>query len=211
MATQSHTTANTEARIIDAARELFIENGFAATSMSDIAARAGINRPVLHYYFRTKDRMFKAVFSGIVDEIVPRVQGIILRRDLPPEERVGMVVDVYYDVLTANPSLPVFLMREMQRDFSNVAATMRELHIVQYFDTIKHGLLGEMDSGQLCRVELRYIFMTFYSMVIMPFVAKNLCCAVLLDEGETFGELLAKWKPHIVTTIVEMLKPKGQG
>ena len=65
---------DTEARIIDAARELFIEKGYAATSMSDIAARAGMNRPALHYYFRTKERMFRAVFGGIVDEIVPRIQ-----------------------------------------------------------------------------------------------------------------------------------------
>lgn len=206
MSMERQTISDTEARIIDAARELFVEQGFAATSMSEIAAKAGINRPALHYYFRTKERMFRAVFGGIVDAIVPRVQGIILQRDLPPEERVGRVVDVYYDVLTDNPSLPIFMMHEMNRDFGNVAMTMGELHIVQYFDTIKRGLLDEMERGLLRQVPLRYVFMTFYSMVIMPFVAKNLCCAVLLYEGESFEELLAKWKPHIVTTLVGMLK-----
>ncbi len=198
---------DTEARIIDAARELFIEKGYAATSMSDIAARAGMNRPALHYYFRTKERMFRAVFGGIVDEIVPRIQGIILRHELLPEDRVAMVVDVYYGVLKANPSLPIFLMREMHRDFANVAETMRELRIIQYFDSIKSGLVAEMNSGILKCVPLRYVFMTFYSMVIMPFGAKDLCCALLLDEGETFDDLLGKWKCHIVATIVGMLKP----
>ncbi len=190
---------------MDAARELFVENGYAATSMSDIAIKAGVNRPVLHYYFRTKDKMFGAVFGSIVNAIVPRVHDIVLRHDLPLAERVGMVIDVYYEMLMANPCLPVFMMREMQRDFGNVARTMYDMHIVQYIETIKRGLLNEMDNGTLCHVPLRYVFMTFYSMVIMPFVAKNLCCSVLLEDGESFEDLLAKWKLRIVDTIVAML------
>lgn len=57
---------NLETKIIEIAKQQFIENGFVETSMSDIAAKVGINRPGLHYYFRTKDRMFQAVFGDIV-------------------------------------------------------------------------------------------------------------------------------------------------
>lgn len=55
-------TENIESRIIEAAKQEFIKKGFEQTSMSDIAAVVGINRPTLHYYFRTKDKMFQAVF-----------------------------------------------------------------------------------------------------------------------------------------------------
>ena len=55
-----------EYQIIETAKQLFIEKGFVETSMSDIAAKVGINRPTLHYYFRTKDRMFQAVFDSDV-------------------------------------------------------------------------------------------------------------------------------------------------
>ena len=47
-----------EQRIIETAQQLFIEKGFTETSMSDIAHTVGINRTTLHYYFRTKDKMF---------------------------------------------------------------------------------------------------------------------------------------------------------
>lgn len=60
--TTTNNNEDLEKKIIEAAKELFIENGFAETSMSDIAAKVGINRPALHYYFRTKDKMFQAVF-----------------------------------------------------------------------------------------------------------------------------------------------------
>lgn len=55
--TTTNNNEDLEKKIIEAAKELFIENGFAETSMSDIAAKVGINRPALHYYFRTKDKM----------------------------------------------------------------------------------------------------------------------------------------------------------
>lgn len=57
--TTTNNNEDLEKKIIEAAKELFIENGFAETSMSDIAAKVGINRPALHYYFRTKDKMFR--------------------------------------------------------------------------------------------------------------------------------------------------------
>lgn len=54
MATTEH--SDLEQQIIKTAQQLFIEKGFVETSMSDIAATVGINRPTLHYYFRTKDK-----------------------------------------------------------------------------------------------------------------------------------------------------------
>ena len=69
MATTEH--SDLEQQIIKTAQQLFIEKGFVETSMSDIAATVGINRPTLHYYFRTKDKMFKAVFGSIVMSLMP--------------------------------------------------------------------------------------------------------------------------------------------
>ena len=69
--TTTNNNEDLEKKIIEAAKELFIENGFAETSMSDIAAKVGINRPALHYYFRTKDKMFQAVFGNIILSFIP--------------------------------------------------------------------------------------------------------------------------------------------
>lgn len=209
MATDKNHTGGLEARIVDAARQLFIERGFVGTSMSDIASRAGINRPTLHYYFRTKERMFDAVFGGIVGTLVPRVKDIVLQPDRPIGERVASVVDAYYDVFGANPGLPMFIVREMHRDFDGVVRTIMELRLGQYIESVRQGLQGEMDSGRLRQVPMRYLFLTFYSMLTMPFVAGNLCRTVLLDEGETFADLLVGWKPYIVDAMERLLDAGG--
>ena len=209
MATDKNHTGGLEARIVDAARQLFIERGFVGTSMSDIASRAGINRPTLHYYFRTKERMFDAVFGGIVGTLVPRVKDIVLQPDRPIGERVVSVVDAYYDVFGANPGLPMFIVREMHRDFDGVVRTIMEMRLGQYIESVRQGLQGEMDSGRLRQVPMRYLFLTFYSMLTMPFVAGNLCRTVLLDDGETFADLLAGWKPYIVDAMERLLDAGG--
>ncbi len=209
MVTDKNHTGGLEARIVDAARQLFIERGFVGTSMSDIASRAGINRPTLHYYFRTKERMFDAVFGGIVGTLVPRVKDIVLQPDRPIGERVASVVDAYYDVFGANPGLPMFIVREMHRDFDGVVRTIMELRLGQYIESVRLGLQGEMDSGRLRQVPMRYLFLTFYSMLTMPFVAGNLCRTVLLDDGETFADLLAGWKPYIVDAMERLLDAGG--
>lgn len=209
MATDKNHTGGLEARIVDAARQLFIERGFVGTSMSDIASRSGINRPTLHYYFRTKERMFDAVFGGIVGTLVPRVKDIVLQPDRPIGERVASVVDAYYDVFGANPGLPMFIVREMHRDFDGVVRTIMEMRLGQYIESVRQGLQGEMDSGRLRQVPMRYLFLTFYSMLTMPFVAGNLCRTVLLDDGETFADLLAGWKPYIVDAMERLLDAGG--
>lgn len=98
MATTEH--SDLEQQIIKTAQQLFIEKGFVETSMSDIAATVGINRPTLHYYFRTKDKMFKAVFGSIVMSLMPKIQDIV-KQDIPFMERLSMIIHSNRD-----PSLP---------------------------------------------------------------------------------------------------------
>jgi len=196
-----------ESKIIIAARELFTENGFAETSMSDIAARVGINRPVLHYYFRTKDRMFKAVFGSIVESLVPKVQNIVRDDGLSVSQKVSLVTDAYYRVFKASPCLPMFLMREMRRDFEYVENFVLTMRFDSYFKTIGSYITEEMDKGRIRRVPLRFLFLSFYSLLTMPFSMKNFCQHILLNEGESFDDMLAEWKPYIVSSITAMLTP----
>lgn len=198
-----------ERKIIEAAKESFIENGFAETSMSDIATKVGINRPGVHYYFRTKDKMFQAVFGPIVKSLIPKVQDIILQQDMPIDERIGKVVDVYYDVFRSNPNLPIFIMKEMHRDFDFFSKNIIEMDFIHYFNTIKNGLQNEMIKGKLQKVPMRFLFLTFYSLLTMPFSTKNMCQNILLEENETYDEMLAKWKPYIVTHVCNLLVNKN--
>ena len=197
--------SNLEERIIEVAKSLFMEKGYSDTSMSEIAEKVGINRPGLHYYFRTKDKMFNAVFGMIVMSVAPKFQNIILQKDLPIATRVEKVIDVYYQMLQKNPYLPLFILREMIRDINFLFNAFRSLDVANFFEGLKTSLQEEMANGKLKQVPLRIVFFTFYSALIFPFISRNLISLEMLNENETFEELLVEWKPYIVKQMVNLL------
>lgn len=199
---------STESRIIDAAKSLFIEKGYAETSMSDIAARAEINRPALHYYFRTKGKMFHAVIGDIVSAIVPRVYELLMQRGLPIADRIEGVIDAYFALFKQNPRLPMFILREMNRDAGMLIDTITRLHLKEKLETVILSIENEMESGKLNRIPVRFLFFNFYGMLLTPFLAQDLVCTALLEDGETFDQMLAKWKPCIMQQMLNLLQPR---
>jgi AcrR family transcriptional regulator len=70
---QADRSARTRAALVGAARELFAEKGFTATSRDEIAARAGVTRGALYHQFDSKTALAAAVVAGLEDELVARV------------------------------------------------------------------------------------------------------------------------------------------
>ena len=176
---------NLEQRIINAAKELFIEKGFSDTSMSEIAARVGINRPVLHYYFRTKEKMFNAVFGIIIQTFVPKIQSIVMQTGRP-------VAD------SENPELPLFVLREIDRDADNFMRVVMSLPVMPYLGMMRDSLLAEMDKGNIRRVPIRTVFITFYSLITFPFLTRNFITAMFQSECDTFEDVLAEWRQNVI-------------
>lgn len=198
---------NIEQTIINTAKQLFIEKGYTDTSMSDIASRAGINRSTLHYYFRTKDRMFQAVFGSIVSVFFPKATAIILDSDTPYMERISKILDEYMDFLIQNPSLPKFVCEEINRDVDNLIDSARFIGLDRLMMQAKNTLIREMEAGNLNKVDPQIVFMTFYSMMFYPFLAKNMLITLFLDKEENFQPLMQKWKSHIISQMKMMLCP----
>lgn len=198
-----------EERIIDAAKSVFMEKGYTDACMSEIAERVGINRSGLHYYFRTKDKMFNAVFGMIVASVIPKFQDIITNRDLSLSVCVEQIVDVYYNLLQENPYLPLFMLREIDRDVDFLLKTFSDLKVEHFFAELKNYLLEEMDKGRLRRVPLRIVFLTFYSALTFPFVSRKLMRETMMEKGEDFRTVLDEWKPYIISQMVNLLSVDG--
>lgn len=187
------------------AEKLFLERGFDGTNMSDIALSMGINRPTLHYYFRTKDKMFRAVLARIVLSFVPRVYDIVVNSEKPVAERISQVFDAYMAIFLAKPCLPLFMAREVQRDFDFLLRMLQQEQIDHYVRKIIRALEAEMDAGKLKKVPLRTLFYTFYGLMVFPFLSRQLTESLLLAEGETFEEMLEEWKRQVVAQVCVLL------
>lgn len=197
-----------ENKIIDAARSVFIEKGYAETSMSEIAARVGINRPALHYYFRTKEKMFQAVFGSIVLSVVPKVFDALTHKEKSISQRVEGIIDAYYALFLENPLLPMFILRELNRDSDLLINTIQQFNVM---DTVHNALASvqeEMNEGKLRKVSLQFTFYNFYSLLTFPFLTKDISTKVFRNDDKAFRAMLVEWKQNIIAQMLNLLEVK---
>lgn len=195
---------NMEQHIIDVAKQVFMEKGFVESSMSDIAAAAGINRSGLHYYFRTKDRMFEAVFADIILKFVPAIHNIITQ-NISVSKRIEQVIDVYLDTMQQNQSLPMFMIREIQRNPAHIIETMKGSPASQYAKQIRDVLLQEMACDNIKFVPIEQLIYTLYGALLFPFLIKPLTNELKITNDETFAATLQQWKEQVIKQINTLL------
>lgn len=70
-------TENTETEILIAAKEIFQQKGMAGARMQEIADKAKINKALLHYYYRSKQLLFEAVFKSAFSLLAPQLNKVL--------------------------------------------------------------------------------------------------------------------------------------
>ena len=85
-------TKDMEKTILDTATKLFLEKGFASTSTTEIAKEVGCNQALVHYYFRTKERLFEAVFANKFQNFATNILEIN-RGNFSFEEKLRMKIE----------------------------------------------------------------------------------------------------------------------
>lgn len=162
--------SQTETKILNAAKEVFMAKGLEATSMSDIAEVAKISRPSLHYYFRTKENLFWAIYKDILEEFMPAL-GEIIRSQETPENKVRFFVEGYVDLLAKTPLVPQFVFSEIYRDPESIAELFFSLEgeygNISYAtkildDFAKRNKIKDFNAFQFC--------LSLYGQCVFPFL-----------------------------------------
>src|SRR6478672_8925324 len=104
-----------EQRILDAAHKVFIRRGTAGARMQEIADEAGVNKALLHYYFRNKSRLADAIFQRVAGGIFARVIEVA-RSDAQLEDKVRLIIGAYLDQLSRTPYAPGYVLGELNHD-----------------------------------------------------------------------------------------------
>ncbi len=194
----------TEQHIIEAARQIFMEKGFAATSMGDIAAAVGINRPSLHYYFRTKERLYETVSEQIIERFIPSIHDV-MKQEISWHDRIAAIVEIYFNMLVENPQLPLFAIREVHRDARHFVQTVMELEVGQYLYRMKDILLAGMENGHIKKMPVEFLFYTFYGLLLIPFISHPVTNELFPQSEEERRAQLMQWKKQVVAQLQQLL------
>jgi len=137
----------TENKILDAARDEFVTTGLKGARMQSIADRAGVNKALLHYYFRSKEKLYEEVLSDVVETLWGEIGKQIQQMKKAPDIRtmISLIVNTYFKTMQANPLLIKIIIRELAED-----GTIFPIIAKRLFDTfgkIPRGLLDKIQDG----------------------------------------------------------------
>lgn len=197
-----------EQRIISAAREVFIRRGYDAATMSDIALLAGMSRTSVNYYFRTKERLFEAIFEDVMSKMLPQIEEIT-QSDLPYLEKLGLLADQYQNLILSYPTMPVFVVREMQRDCSHLlSVTSKLLNNSEIPKTLFTQMTKEMEEGKIRKMNPVDVLSIFMGSFIFPMLTQEVFSTLFFNgEKEKFMEYISHRKELTMRIMTDLLKP----
>jgi len=190
----------TEKRILEAARTHFHEKGFAGARMQKIADEAGINKAMLHYYYRTKEQLFQAVFQQDIQKLMPEIIQI-LTSDLSLYQKIRQFADRYITNIQENPFLPGFVVHELSQNperLVNMVAEQNAIQLEPFFNQVQR----EIDAGRIRAQDPRQLFVSLVSMCIFPFIGKPLVKMILAMDEEDFQTFLESRKAEVAESII---------
>lgn len=190
---------NTEEKILEAAKSVFLNKGMDGARMQEIADEAGINKALLHYYFRSKERLFEAIFGEIIKFAFPKITRIIAS-DMGIVSKIEQFVDAYLEILMKHPFIPSFIMKELSRDPSTFLKMIMKFGFNPQiiFTQIEEA----MDRGEIIRMDPRHLAVNVISMCVFPFAARPIISFVMFKEDQQAIENFYRERATVIKQFV---------
>lgn len=195
--------ASTEEKIKDAARRLFTQKGYAAIKTRDIAAEAGINMALLHYYFRSKEKLFELIMMENLQQFIAGMQHLLTNEKTSLEEKVTAFVDNYIDLLTRQPDLPLFIFSEIR---ANPAKFISKIKIREFLPG-SHFMkqFQELMKKNKTKLHPLHFLMNLAGLAVFPFIGAPLIQNIGNINQAEFDALMQQRKKLIPVWIKMML------
>ena len=204
---------DTEVRILDAANVVFVRRGTAGARMQEIADEAGVNKALLHYYFRSKSRLAAAVFQRVARGLFQRVSEI-LGSDADIEEKVRRVIRVYLEQLTKTPYAPAYVISELNQhpdraaQFVDAVRHIREESLnADVLDTLGKQIRQGVRAGAMRAISTPQFIANLASLCIFPFAARPMLCAILDIDDRGFLRFIEERKTALPEFFLNALRP----
>ena len=194
----------TEDKILEAAKKVFVQKGMDGTSMQDIADEAQINKSLLHYYFRTKEKLFHTVLKYAFKFVVPQLKEILVSGDTI-FVKIEKIVGEYMDLLMKNKFIPAFIFHEINRNPDSIVDVMKGAGIEPrlFMDAFDK----EIRAGNIRPVDPRHLAVNIISLCIFPIIARPLAQRLFFENNEkAYRAFLDERKKVVADFIIQSIK-----
>lgn len=195
-------------KIIQAAKEVFTQKGYAAARTQEIMERAGVNNGLLSYYFgkNSKEKLFKAIFEEAFLKVTTRINVIFESKDTL-ERKLELALDAYFDMLLSNPTLPGFIVNELHTNtHAFVEEIMSKPSRPNPFPLIMQ-IMEEAAQGKIRPIHPMHLVLNVLSMSVFPFIARPLLQRLIQVDDATFMDMMRQRKAEILDFVKHAIKP----
>lgn len=196
---------STEEKILAAAKKVFTYKGMAGARMQDIADEAGINKALLHYYFRSKEKLFEVIFFEAAQKLFPRIN-LIFESDMPLFDKIENFTEQYISLMSENPYLPLFVLNEVSKDPEVFIKKIWGRQNIPQPQKFLAQIEREVKNGRIKKISPMHLLINLISLSIFPFVAKPMIQFTLgLDEMQ-FKNVMVQRKKEVAKFIIDSIK-----
>ena len=195
---------DTGEKILNTAISVFEEKGYSGTRMQEIADKAGINKALLHYYYKSKERMFQIILERALNLLMPKVVAAF-KNDYDLFTSIEKFVSAYIDTLIKHPHLPGFVLHELSRNPSHIV-NMIKLGGVDA-DDLRKKIQVEIDKGTIESCDPNQLILNILSLCIFPFVAKPIFIGLILDgDQQKYKQMIETRKKEVSIFIIKAIR-----
>jgi TetR/AcrR family transcriptional regulator len=161
----------TRERILDAAHTVFLRRGTANSRTQEIAAEAGVNKALVHYYFGTKAALADAIFERALSTLLPRIFGILADPARSIEEKVPAIVREQIDFHSTRPYFAGYLLSELHAQPERISRLIVRRGRVP-LDVLHLQLQEAAKAGTIRRISAEQFVVNLMGLLIFPFAIR---------------------------------------
>jgi AcrR family transcriptional regulator len=197
----TNSKSDTEKVILEAARKVFIRKGLDGARMQEIADEAGINKALLHYYFRSKEKLFKMVFREAMGKFFPSMLMILGSQDIAIEKKVEVFIEHYIRIIQENPFIPSFIIGELNKN----PGQLTEFFVESGMDTSRVSFIIEEVLAKELKIstqQARHLVVNIIALSVFPFVSRPLLEKIIFHSNkDEFDQFVSERKSVIMNLI----------
>jgi TetR/AcrR family transcriptional regulator len=189
------TEQQTESLIKETAKRIFFQKGMIKATTQQIADEAGVNRALIHYYFRSRDLLFKTVLEEAISETRDKVDSVFNSNE-PFKTKISKYLDVFIDRNAEFPYIQNFIVTEIMRDANKMKeySSRKKSHMMKHIVPL---LNAEIKSGGMKPIDPEHFIVNMMSMCSYPLVAKPMIQSMFSYDDKTYRKFLKERKQVI--------------
>ena len=192
--------------ILRIAKKHFLAFGFAGARMQAIADETGVNKALLHYYYKNKEGLFKKVFDAEAQKMFASVEEIA-NQNIPILEKIRKLIENDIGHLLKNPELPMFMMREMARDPALIKKFDPSGRSAGFIKIISKEIVEAQDKKIIRKnISVQDIFINMGGLAMFPFISKPYCSIGSDITDKQYKAWLTDRKKSVPDFIIRAIK-----